>query len=135
MGKNKYYGVEMDFPKNAAVALDMLKKHYGVEEIKELADLSGISRGTLDTWAIRGETSKPNATTRIKWRKIFSGEKLAPAVRESVAPYSVSSPAPTLSGIDARLARIEQRLDSLLKIRDPKRINQMIDAKAKEKVG
>lgn len=124
----------MDFPKNAAVALDMLKKHYGVEEIKELADLSGIKRGTLDTWAIRGETSKPNATTRIKWRRIFSGEKPAPVARERVTPYVAASP-PDLAAIHRDLIEVRDLLRSFLTLDHEGRAGETVKAKAKRQGG
>jgi hypothetical protein len=112
---------------------DMLKalaERYGTNELARIAHQSRIGRTTLENWKLKPEALLREAG-RAHYARIFAEDPDRRRASEPLVPYAAGD---DLSEVLSRLARIEQRLDSLLKIRDPKRINQMIDAKAREKL-
>jgi hypothetical protein len=113
--------IEMDEPKTAGQMLDYLKARYDTAELQAISHAAHISRTTLDSWAARPEAPM-RKIGRDHYRRIFSAAE--------------ANPPPDLAAIDARLARIEQRLDSLLTLRaEPDRISQMVRSRARAKAG
>jgi len=84
----------METPETVGGILEAIEERFGTREPQTLARLSGVSRTTLLKWKAR-PSIVPKEQSRAHYRRIFGEER----------------PAPDLTAIDARLARIEQRLD------------------------
>lgn len=109
----------MEAPGTVGKILEAIEERFGTREPQTLARLSGVSRTTLLKWKARPDIA-PKEQSRAHYRRIFEE----------------GQPTPDLAAIDARLARIESRLDSLLTLRgEPGRIEQMVRSKARAKAG
>lgn len=103
-------------PETCGAALDALKKHFGIEEIRDLARAAGISRPTLDGWKQRPD-AKLNVNGRDHLRRILLGQE-RPAAEQ---PRTVTN-----ADLSAKLDRVIALLDGLLVLRQQGRLEDVV---------
>ena len=120
MGCGDDYHCPVDgMPDTCGEALDAVRKHYGIEEIRDLARAAGISRGTLDGWKLR-PSAKLNALGRDHLRRVLLGETVA----HPAEPRSV-----TTADLAAKLDRVAGLLESLLTLDREGRLHATVKSK------